>query len=63
MESIVQEILKVNNIEIPNRIERCSIGHGNCVFILEYNQNKKIIRMNDEDNIYAEYENFEYWVS
>ena len=41
MESIVQEILKVNNIEIPNRIERCSIGHGNCVFILEYNQNKK----------------------
>ena len=63
MEKVVQEILTDNNIEIPNRIERCSIGHGNYVFMLEYNQNKKIIRMNDEYNLYAEYENFKYWVS
>ena len=63
MEKVVQEILTDNNIEIPNRIERCSIGHGNYVFMLEYNQNKKIIRMNDEGNLYAEYENFKYWVS
>ena len=63
MEDIIQDILKDNNIEIPNKIERCSIGHGNYVFMLEYNQNKKIIRMNDEGNLYAEYENFKYWVS
>ncbi len=63
MEAVIQEILTENNIETPNRIERCSIGHGNYVFILDYIQNKKIIRMNDEGNLYSEYENFEYWVS
>lgn len=63
MEKVVQEILTENNIENPNRIERCSIGHGNYVFMLDYIQDKKIIRMNDEGNLYAEYENFKYWVS
>ena len=63
MENVIKDILKENNIEIPNRIERCSIGHGNYVFMLDYIQDKKIIRMNDEVNLYAEYENFKYWVS
>lgn len=63
MEKIVKEILKDNNIENPNMIERCSIGHGNYVFMLDYIQYKKIIRMNDEGNLYAEYDNFKYWVS
>ena len=63
MENIVQEILIDNNIKIPNKIERCSIGHGNYVFMLDYIQDKKIIRMNDEGNLYSEYENFKYWVS
>ncbi|MBE5805181.1 MAG: hypothetical protein E7313_00405 [Clostridiales bacterium] len=63
MENIVKDILTENNLEIPNKIERCSIGHGNYVFMLDYRQDKKIIRMNDEGNLYAEYENFKYWVS
>lgn len=63
METVIQEILTENNIEIPNRIERCSIGHGNYVFILDYIQNKKIIRINDEGNLYSEYDNYKYWVS
>ena len=63
MENVIKNILIENNIEIPNRIERCSIGHGNYVFILDYIQDKKIIRMNNECNLYSEYENFEYWVS
>ena len=63
MEKVVKEILKENNIELPYRIERCSIGHGNYVFMLDYIQDKKIIRMNDECNLYAEYENFKYWAT
>ena len=56
MEEVVQEVLSDNNMEIPPKIERCSIGHGNYVFILDYVQDKKIIRMNDEGKLYAEYE-------
>jgi len=63
MENVIKDILIENNIEIPDKIERCSIGHGNYVFMLDYIQNKKIIRMNNEGNLYSEYENFEYWVS
>lgn len=63
MEELVQTILTENNIEIPNKIERCNTGHGNYVFMLDYIQDKKIIRMNDEGNLYSQYENFKYWVS
>ena len=63
MEKIIQEILKDNNIQIPNKIERCSVGHGNYVFILDYIKYKRIIRMNDESNLYSQYENYQYWVS
>lgn len=63
MENVIKDILIENNIEIPDKIEHCSIGHGNYVFMLDYIQNKKIIRMNNKGNLYSEYENFEYWVS
>lgn len=63
MEEIVGEILKNNDIEIPKIIKRCNIGHGNYVFMLDYIKYKKIIRMNNEGKLYAEYDNFKYWVS
>ena len=63
MEQIVQEILIENNIEIPNKIERCNTGHGNYVFELNYLKRKNIIRINYEGNLYSQYENFKYWAS
>jgi len=63
MEEIIKAILIENNIEIPSEVERCGIGHGNYVYTLDYIKEKKIIRINDEINIYSEYENFKYWVS
>mgnify|MGYP002620536680 CR=1 FL=1 len=63
MENLIKEILIKDNIKLPKNIERCSTGHGNYVYKLNYENDQKIIRLNNESDLYKEYENYKYWVT
>lgn len=45
--------------EKPNSIERCLVGHGNFVYIVECKESKYVIRCSKEDDAY---ENSIYWL-
>lgn len=45
--------------EEPTKIERCAVGQGNYVYIVEYINEKYVIRCSEEDNAY---ENAVYWL-
>ncbi len=40
--------------EKPNKIKRCSIGHGNYVYIIFAEKDKYVIRLSSEDNAYSD---------
>ena len=63
MEELIKNILNENNIKIFRRIERCNIGHGNYVYKLILEDGNMIIRLNNESDLYNEYETYKYWAS
>ena len=63
MEELIKKILNENNIKMFRRIERCNIGHGNYVFKLIFEDGNMIIRLNNESDLYNEYETYKYWAS
>lgn len=63
MLNIIKEILEINNMSLPKKIERLNIGHGNYVYLLDYIDDKKIVRLNNESNLYNKYKTYQYWTA
>lgn len=63
MEDVITKILSENNIEIPKKIERCNVGADNYVYLLNFIDNKKVIRLNNENDLYNEYQSYQYWTT
>ena len=65
MQEYVQNTDSEKHIDTPLCLdnEKYLLDHGNYVFELNYLKRKNIIRINDEGNLYSQYENFKYWAS
>lgn len=51
-EKIIFQLCRKYFCEYPGSVERCTVGHGNYVFIVEFTDGKKVVRCSLEHNAY-----------
>ena len=51
-EKIISQLCMKTFCEYPRNVERCTVGQGNYVFIVEFADEKKVVRCSLEHNAY-----------